>query len=376
MNQSITFQISNTFKLLYIIAIFMVIDGHIGNFDYLNINGFFRYQNYHIALFMFTSGYFLNLNRSYKEFFYRKISHLIIPLYVWNIIYGIVCYILNNYFDFRIGEEISFYNIFYAPLVDGHQFIFNMASWFLVPLFFVQAVCFVCLKLRSNNPKDDYRKRVIVLFIISLLLSCLTLPLANQNLGNASVLLLIFRCIYFLPIFAFGFMFRHLLEKIDNKINSILYFMIISCLLYFLYLAFPDYNHTPSWLNDIRVYPLVIYLICFLSILFWLRIAKIFSPIMYKSKILQYLSDNTFSLMMHHFVGFMIVKSLLSNYNGFDWYRYKTEIWYYFFPYSEKYFALIYIVITIVISLFIGFTYEKLYSNIKYMLTKMFYQKR
>ncbi len=375
MNESITASTSNAFKLLYVIAIFMVIDGHIGAFDYLNLSGFLRYQNYHLALFMFTSGYFLNLNRTYKDFLVRKFSHLIVPLYIWNFIYGIVCFILNNYFSFRIGGELSFYNMLYAPLIDGHQFIFNMASWFLVPLFFVQAICFVCLKLHNNNKKDDYRNRGIILFIITLLLSCLILPLAYKNLGNASILLLIFRCIYFLPIFTFGFIFRHLLEKIDNKINSILYFMVIFGLLYFLYLTFPDYNHTPSWLNDIRVYPMVIYLICFLSILFWLRIAKIFSPIMYKSKILQYISNNTFSLMIHHFVGFMIVKSLLSEHSEFDWYRYKTDIWYYFFPYSEKYFSLIYIFITIVIALFIGFTYEKLYSNIKRILTKILYQK-
>ena len=310
MNESITASTSNAFKLLYVIAIFMVIDGHIGTFDYLNLNGFLRYQNYHLALFMFTSGYFLNLNRTYKDFFVRKFSHLIIPLYIWNFIYGIVCYILNNYFNFRIGGELSFYNMLYAPLIDGHQFIFNMASWFLVPLFFIQLICFTCLKIYTNSKPNNYKYKSIILFLTTLVLSCIVLPFTNQNRGEASALLLLYRCIYFLPIFAFGFMFKHFFEQYDKKIKSIPYFIIIIGILNIMYAFFPDYTHTPSWLNDISVHPIVIYSICFLSILFWVRIVQIFASIMNKSKLLKYLSDNTFSLMIHHFVGFMIVKSL------------------------------------------------------------------
>ena len=372
MNKSITLQTSNAFKLLYVIAILMVIDGHIGSFDYLNFNGFFSYQNYHIALFMFTSGYFLNLNRSYKEFFVRKFTHLIVHLYIWNLVYGILCFILNNYFNFRIGQGLSFYSLFYAPLIDGHQFIFNMASWFLVPLFFVQILCFVCLK-SLNKRKNTYKTAGILLFIVALTLSYFVLPYANNNKGNASVVLLLFRCIYFLPIFSFGFVFRHSIEKYDNKVSSCIYFVCIALLLTLVYQLYPNYRHTPSWLNDINVSALVIYFICFLSILFWVRIAKIFSPIISKSKLLQYLSNNTFNLMMHHFVGFMIVKSLLSKCENFDWYRYKTDIWYYFFFDREQYVAWIYIFITIVIALFIGFTYKKIYSKIKSILTKILY---
>ncbi len=370
MNKSISSQISNTFKLLYVIAIFMVIDGHIGSFDYLNFNGFFRYQNFHIALFMFTSGYFFNLNRSYREFFSRKFSHLIVPLYVWNLIYGVVCYVLNNYFSFRIGANLSIYNLLYAPLIDGHQFIFNMASWFLVPLFFVQVICFLCLKPFIKNKNDKLKNKSIILFLITLLVSCLTLPFAHKIEGNTSILLLIFRCVYFLPIFCFGFVYKNYAESYDNKINSLLYFFILFSSLTILYINYPNYNHTPSWLNDIRVPSFVIYIICFLSILFWLRIAKIFAPIISKSKYLLYLSNNTFSLMLHHFVGFMIVKSLISNIDGFDWYRYKTDIWYYFFPYQESYFTWVYILITLVIALLIGFTSKKIYDIIKLILTK------
>ena len=66
--------------MLYVLAIIMIVDGHVGSSDYLDFNGLLRYQNYHIALFMFVSGYFLNLTRGYKEFFARKTLRLLVPL--------------------------------------------------------------------------------------------------------------------------------------------------------------------------------------------------------------------------------------------------------------------------------------------------------
>lgn len=77
-----------TFKMLYVLAIIMIVDGHVGSSDYLDFNGLLRYQNYHIALFMFVSGYFLNLTRGCKEFFARKTMRLIVPLFLWNAAYG------------------------------------------------------------------------------------------------------------------------------------------------------------------------------------------------------------------------------------------------------------------------------------------------
>lgn len=135
-----------TFKMLYVLAIIMIVDGHVGSSDYLDFNGLLRYQNYHIALFMFVSGYFLNLTRGYKEFFVRKTLRLLVPLYLWNAAYGALCWYLNRHQGFALGGEFNLYNLLYAPLVDGHQFIYNMASWFLVPLFLVQAVGYLLLR--------------------------------------------------------------------------------------------------------------------------------------------------------------------------------------------------------------------------------------
>ncbi|MBQ8750941.1 MAG: acyltransferase [Alphaproteobacteria bacterium] len=358
--------IDYTFKMLYIIAIIMVVDGHIGNFDYLNLNGLLRYQNYHLALFMFTSGYFLNLNKNYQEFIASKFTKLIVPLYIWNLIYGFLCYILNNHFGFNLGGDFNLYNILYAPLTDGHQFIYNMASWFLIPLFILQIISFIILK---PIPSSKLSLSSIIFFIIATTLACFTVPLIQQNQGNRNIALLFYRTLYFLPSFSLGFLYRHFLKKYDT-LNTPLYLFIILSLITLLCVNFPNYNHIPAWLDALYEPMIVIYLISFLAILFWLRIAKTLSFLAKESKSLNYISNHTFDIMMHHFVGFMLIKAMLSPFgNNFDMYAFKHNIWYYHFPIDESLCAWLYIFITIVITLLIVFTINHFYDKIKKILS-------
>ena len=165
-----TKNINYTFKMLYIIAIFMVIDGHLGSIDYLNLEGLMRYQNFHLSLFMFASGYFLNPKENPKLFLSKKITKLILPLYGWNIFYGLLCHILNTNFGYSLGDSFNLYNIFIAPLTDGHQFIYNMASWFIVPLFLLQIISFYLLKPFTTQNKN-LPLVALIFFIIILSIS-------------------------------------------------------------------------------------------------------------------------------------------------------------------------------------------------------------
>ena len=366
MAKSQTSNIDYTFKMLYIIAIFMVVDGHIGSFDYLSLNGLLRYQNYHLALFMFTSGYFLNLNKDYKEFFSTKITKLIFPLYIWNLFYGLLCYILNNYFSFNIGANLNLYNLLYAPLIDGHQFIYNMASWFLVPLFLLQIISFTILKPISPNKQSITS---IIFFIIATTLACIVVPFAPENNANRNISLLFFRTLYFFPAFSFGYLYRHFLKKYDT-LNTPLYLFIVLSLITLLCAIYPNYNHIPAWLDALHEPIIAIYLISFLSILFWLRIAKNLSFLAKESKSLNYISNHTFDIMMHHFIGFMLLKAILSPFgNNFNLHAFKNDIWYYYFPISENLCAWLYIFITIVIALLIIFTIKIFYGKIKEILS-------
>jgi hypothetical protein len=340
----------------------MIVDGHIGSIDYLDLHQLLKYQNYHIALFCFTSGYFLNLTKSPKDYVISKIKHLIIPLYIWNFIYGLICLLLNKYFDFNIGEDFNLYNLLYAPLVDGHQFIYNMASWFLVPLFLLQVISYLILKPCNIN---KIKITSLIFFFSILTLSTIILPFSFEHQGKRDIMLLIYRTFYFFPSFALGFLYRHLLEKYDT-LNTPSYLFITLSLYTIIYTLFPNINHTPSWLNDIYAPSLAIYSLSFLAILFWLRVAKVFSPLVKKSQTLTIISNHTFDIMMHHFIGFMFIKSIFSLFFAdFNHYQFHHNIWYNYFPISENSTQWVIVTITIVITLLIGFTTRRFYDILK-----------
>ena len=393
-----------TFKMLYVLAIIMIVDGHVGSSDYLDFNGLLRYQNYHIALFMFVSGYFLNLTRGCKEFFARKTMRLLVPLFLWNAAYGVLCWYLNRYRGFSLGGEFNLYNLLYAPLVDGHQFIYNMASWFLVPLFLVQAIGFLILRpfaapaaslAASKNAalvSPSLKLPAVLFFALALALGCIALAYAPENHGARTPALTALRTLYFLPAFAFGFLYRHALQKYDT-VSTPLYLFAVLAVLTCLTQKFPGYNHVPSWLDAVNAPALAIYAISLLAILFWLRVARVLSPLLAKSRPLQYIADHTFDIMMHHFAGFMLAKALFlpfifaaapatsaaaasplaSHTAAADAVsalaRVKSDIWYYPFPESGETSAWLYIAISIVIALTAGFTTRKIYAIISQKLS-------
>lgn len=389
-----------TFKMLYVLAIIMIVDGHVGSSDYLDFNGLLRYQNYHIALFMFVSGYFLNLTRGYKEFFVRKTLRLLVPLYLWNAAYGALCWYLNRHQGFALGGEFNLYNLLYAPLVDGHQFIYNMASWFLVPLFLVQAVGFLLLRpfapsaarrtalTPSARPQPgSFFLPAVIFFVLSLALGCFALAYAPENHGARTLALTALRTLYFMPAFAFGFLYRHVLAKYDT-VATPLYLFIVLAALTCLTQKFPGYNHIPSWLDTVEAPAPAIYAISLLAVLFWLRVARVLSPLLVRSRPLQYIANHTFDIMMHHFAGFMLAKALflpfisapaaqfpsaaaapLASRADAALARIKSDIWYYPFPESGETSAWLYIAISIVIALTAGFTTRKIYAIISRKLS-------
>lgn len=403
-----------TFKMLYVLAIIMIVDGHVGSSDYLDFNGLLRYQNYHIALFMFVSGYFLNLTRGCKEFFARKTMRLLVPLFLWNAAYGVLCWYLNRYRGFSLGGEFNLYNLLYAPLVDGHQFIYNMASWFLVPLFLVQTIGFLILRpfaapaARTPCPSapaaslaapknaapvsPSLKLPAVLFFALALALGCIALAYAPENHGARTPALTALRTLYFLPAFAFGFLYRHALQKYDT-VSTPLYLFAVLAALTCLTQKFPGYNHVPSWLDAVNAPALAIYAISLLAILFWLRVARVLSPLLAKSRPLQYIADHTFDIMMHHFAGFMLAKALFlpfisaaapatsaaaasplaSHTAAADaasaLTRVKSDIWYYPFPNTNETAAWLYIAISIVIALTAGFTTRKIYAIISQKLS-------
>ena len=115
----------------------------------------------------------------------------LIPLFAWNLVYGLLVVFLSQ-FGYHLGNSFNFKTLFLTPLYNGHQFSFNLASWFLFPLFVIQLINIFIVKLINKKEKLYY-----VYFFISLLLGFLGVTLAINGYYKGFYLLLV-KVLYFL----------------------------------------------------------------------------------------------------------------------------------------------------------------------------------
>ena len=78
-------------RALYLLAIFFVVDGHLSGRDMLDLGGLFGYYSFHLMLFAFGSGYFFRdgAQDAPGREIARAAGRLLVPLYLWNLVYGV-----------------------------------------------------------------------------------------------------------------------------------------------------------------------------------------------------------------------------------------------------------------------------------------------
>lgn len=357
-------RIDYRFKILYAIGMIMVVCGHTKGGGVSMLNDWFPYGGLHLALFIFCSGYFYNSSdaESVVKYVLKKLKSLIIPLYIYNIIYGIIVQLLRIK-GFEIGGSFNLYNIFIAPITYGHQFAYNMGGWFIVPLFMVEihnALLRKFLKVININTSEW------VIFVISFILGIVGNQLACMGYLQNGWLVLV-RMLHFVPFYELGIIYKNKLEKVDCKIPSFWYFVtIIAVKLIIIYYYGKVPAYTPSWCNNFTEGPVMPIIIGFLGIAVWMRIAIIMEPVIGRSKWINVIADNTYSIMMNQFIGFMIVKTVYALINkcglglsDFDWISYKTNIWWYYIPKGINHTLIIYVVAGLVFSIIVQKAIDK-----------------
>ena len=366
MNKTIDYR----FKIIYAIAIILVVCGHAGGGGINFWSEWFPYGGFHLALFMFTSGYFYKeaSESSVVKYIISKFKRTIIPLYIYTFVYAIIVQI-SRLKGFSIGNDISWYNLFISPITNGHAFVYNMGGWFLVPLFMVEAynvvVHAIVHKINKNVKEVFFFIAAVVLGIIGNELACL---------GYASShLLVLIRMLYFLPFYSLGILYKTNLEKYDRKVPSIIYFGVIFAVNYITSLFFGRViSYTPSWCNNFHDGPIMPIVIGILGIAFWLRVATVLEPVIGKSRCVNIIADNTFSIMMNQFIGFMLVKTVFAlisktglAFSSFDWISYKTKIWWYYCPRGIAQGLILYTIAGIAVPIGIQYVINNIRNRIK-----------
>lgn len=321
------------FKILYALGMIFIVAGHCGNGGISLFYDWFPPYSFHLGLFAFCSGYFYKKSseRAVTQYCIKKIKHLLLPLYAWNIVYAVLITIFER-LGFTIGTGVTLHKLLVAPIIDGHQFVYNMGGWFVVPLFMIQIMNVWIRKLFMNS---EHKEHYLVLFYF--LLGITGINIANAGYREGWWLALA-RMLFFAPFFGVGIYYKQVLEKKDHLSNTIYLLAIftIQLAVILIYKKTPEY--VPSWCATFTDGPILPYLVGFLGIAFWLRIARILEPAIGKSKTVNLIADNTFSIMINQFLGFMVIKALFAMFQSpklfvdFDINRFKTDIWYIYLP--------------------------------------------
>lgn len=195
-------KIDYRFKILYAVAILMVVAGHCdGGGISLDFAQWFPYEGIHLALFTFCSGYFFKdaaLKRP-GRYVCKKLRTLILPMYGYTIAYGLLVRLLHRW-GFQIGGKFNLHNILISPLNDGHQFVLNMAGWYIVPLFMVEILN--CM-IRAFFKRKGWQIPEWIFFAGAVLIGMGGNFLAIMEY-RTSWWLTVVRILYFAPFYAMG----------------------------------------------------------------------------------------------------------------------------------------------------------------------------
>lgn len=359
------------FRLLSAFAIITVVAGHMehGGLHFL-YRLFVEYQ-FHVVTFVFIAGYF------YKEtvedaiwpYIRKKALHLLVPMYAWNLIYGILVQWMKQSGIITFGVDLSFDSLVILPLYHGHQFFFTLALWFVPPLFFAETLHVLLRRvLRTFAPPGVNRtlSREFFFLLLCLAFGITGVELAMHGLKDGWWLLTC-KTFIFLGFLGLGRFYRAVAEKREPA-SHLKYFAAILLLqaplrVYFSKVYDYDLDLQLSWCLPqcfILTGPILPFLLGTLGILFWLRVCKILAPYIGKNRLANLIGENTFSIMVHHLMGAMCLKLALAaiamafglSFFQIDLQRLQNDIWYY--PlFGTHHLPFIYLAVGIAFSLFV-----------------------
>lgn len=365
------------FLILQTIGIILVVLGHKGGINLFT--DWFPIYSFHMPLFIFISGYFYKTNSESNliAFIKNKSKRLLIPYFAWNLIYGIIFTAITkmNIIDYSAqgGELLSLRTLFIVPWLHGHQFIFNLATWFVLILFLVQ-ISYAIFRKIGMYIKVDNEYFFMIFFLIIGLTSVI---LANEGhiTGYKAPII---KVMFLIPFFHFGYLYKEKLESKDN-LNNIAYFMILFVIQLILLKKYVNLGFSVAWLNTFNKENILLpFLTSLTGILFWLRISKILVKSFEGNKVLDYIGSNTWDIMTHHIFIYFLINLFLSKIApylnlDFNYELFKTDIWYTYIPINGANFTLFYSFASISIPLLTRYCISKLIIFIKNRRTKNSY---
>lgn len=345
MNKAIKPEKNMAMRILTGIAILLVLCGHL-DLQTFTLFNLFPYYSFHVLIFVFISGYFYKESNEAHPLQYigKKTIHLLGPYFIWNILYGILVTCLHRV-GFGFGTNIGFKSLFIDSFVDGHQYMLNFASWFVPALFLLHVAnilgrCIIGFIFRKS--KRELSKEILILST-SLLLGMATILLAIK--GHVwGYWKLPGRILFMLPVYEMGIFYKKYIEKNANKIPDLAMIVVVVCVQLIIRMTCKSLVFSAVWCSGFNNGPIIPYITIITGLVFWYRIAKLLNRTK-PGRVIGYIGDMSFSLMMHHILAFFLINSFAyymylhhtqMGYELFDTHRYLYSVdyvyWIYDFP--------------------------------------------
>ena len=291
------------FMVLSALGIIMVVDAHC--WGALNLFSFFiPYNSFFMPMFVFISGYFnkIDMNTNMWIYLKRKIKTLLLPYFGISLAALIIewlinCYKLNTAPAFSITYILkSFKNVYYSGEITGIA-----ASLWFVPMLFSVQIVYAFLKKALYRQWNS--KEILVFFYT---LHFYVVWYAKKYSVEPSKFLL-FKILFFLPFIELGIIYRDELEARLQKVNHLLLLLILLIINTIRIMIMPSesdiaFNNLSTLSGFTSPYYVTPFISSVIGILFWVEIVDLIGPLFYESRIINYISENTFSIMGFHIV--------------------------------------------------------------------------
>lgn len=336
------------FRYLYGFGILFVVLSHCDGGGVEMLSNWMNFGAFHLAIFVFGSGYFFRKEKlkTPLAYLWYKIKTLLIPLWCFNLFYGIVIWILHQW-GFTFGEPLTFKNLLLFPISSENLYVLNMGSWFIFPFFMVQFLFGLCKVILDVCGKPQVTDRIVQLAFVAA--GFIGVYLSGNGYHEVG-LYPVFRILYFMPFYVFGMIYRDFLEESYQKAPVMI--CLGSCLLLALLLN-TYYGRSVYAIPASCDYPFGVwatYLSAVTGILFWLKVSQIMEQSFHPCRPLIVMGRSTWEIMIHQFAGIMAVKCffygcnrLFGSFGDFDRTAFLGDIWYLYKPRGIQEYTFLYV---------------------------------
>lgn len=331
---------NSAFMVLSALGILFVVDCHSADGIGM-LTSIFPYGSFFMPMFVFISGYFWKEKnveswRSVATYLLGKFRKLMVPYLLWSVFYGFLVLILN-----KAGMNFPYptiRNFVYSVFTDGTTFSINGAAWFVPTLFAVTAAYTTIRKMIGRIWSDRLAMAAFIL------LGAFAVALTKHPGGINYRGLLLYKTAFFIQFFQMGLFFKRYLENWFDRVNGL--GLCISLVVLNLFFQARYENLDLGVLSIMEGFYagncLLPLLTSVTGIFFWLKVAKCFEGILCDSKLVHYISEHTFFIMMHHVLFLLVFNSILfagmelgiPGLAGFDSVAFRSDPWYRFLPHE------------------------------------------